>query len=103
MDFTRSLDTDQLDITHHPQEGRIEATLENQTAKMFYHIRGDKMIMGGTRVPGSLAGMGIPHEMAHEALEFARQENLKVKVEDPFVKSFVSHHPEYHDIITALN
>lgn len=103
MDFTKSLDTDKLDITHHPQEGRIVASIDNQTAQMFYHIRGNKMIMTGTRVPGSLAGMGIPHELANQALDFARQENLKVKVEDPFVKSYVSHHPEYHDIITALN
>lgn len=52
-----------------------------------------------TEVPPSLRGRGIAGMLARTALEYARDQKLKVDVICPLVADFVSKNPEFNSLI----
>jgi uncharacterized protein len=52
-----------------------------------------------TEVPGALRGRGVAGMLARTALEYARDNNLKVDLICPTVADYVSKHPEYQSLI----
>jgi predicted GNAT family acetyltransferase len=52
-----------------------------------------------TEVPDELGGRGVGSELAQHALEWARTQQLKVKVYCAFVKKYLQRHKEYEDVL----
>ena len=52
-----------------------------------------------TDFPPSLRGRGIAATLARTALEYARDENLKVDVICPLVANYLQKNPEFHHLI----
>jgi hypothetical protein len=52
-----------------------------------------------TEVPESLRGTGIAGMLAKTALDYARENHLKVDVICPFVSGYLETHPEYSDLV----
>ena len=52
-----------------------------------------------TEVPKKLEGKGIASALAHYGLEWAKENNIKVKVLCPFVAIYLKRHPEYNVLI----
>jgi hypothetical protein len=50
-------------------------------------------------VPEALRGQGLGSELAHSALEWAREQGLKVDVICPSVAEYLTKHPEYVDLV----
>ena len=57
------------------------------------------MTLWHTEVPPSLRGRGIAATLARTALEYARDENLKVDVICPLVANYLQKNPEFRDLI----
>lgn len=50
-----------------------------------------------TEVPKELGGRGIAGFLAKYLLDYAAENNLRVKPICPFIKSYIDKHPEYQD------
>lgn len=50
-----------------------------------------------TEVPKELGGRGIAGYLAKYLLDYAAENNLRVKPICPFIKSYIDKHPEYQD------
>jgi predicted GNAT family acetyltransferase len=79
--------------------GRFELEQAGQVAWLEYNLAGGVLQLIHSEVPPALRGKGIAGELAHSALELARERGLKVDVICPSVAEYVSKHPEYSDLV----
>jgi predicted GNAT family acetyltransferase len=82
-------------------KSRFEYEEEGQTAWLEFD-RDDQgwMTLWHTEVPPSLRGRGIAQTLARTALEYARDENLKVDVICPIVTAYLQKNPEFSDLVS---
>jgi hypothetical protein len=52
-----------------------------------------------TEVPEALRGKGMASSLAKTALEWARENHMKVDVVCPSVAGYLKTHPEYSDLV----
>lgn len=90
-----------MDILHNSEEQEFTTMREGYTAELAYSRPTPAVIdFSHTFVDEGLRGQGVAEEMARVALDFARQEKLKVKTSCEFMAAFVKrHHAEYADIL----
>jgi len=79
--------------------GRFELELNGHVATLEYTLSGDVLALLETEVPEALRGTGIAGRLAKTALDYAREQHLRVDVICPFVAGYVKTHPEYSDLI----
>ena len=81
-------------------KGQFEIEREGQTSFLAYEIDGEGWIsLLHTSVPPDLRGRGIANELARMALEYARDQQLKVDVVCPIVFHYTTKHPEYKPLM----
>ena len=68
-------------------------------AILEYRRSGDQITLTHTEVPSALEGRGIGAALAKAALEFAREQHLRVVPACSFVAAYVKRHPEYEDLV----
>jgi len=90
---------DSLTIRNNEAEKRFEVELDGQLALLEYIRAGKNITYTHTEVPKSLEGKGIGSKLARHALEFARDNDLKVIPICPFVTDYLRRHPEYHPLV----
>ncbi|MGB7339414.1 MAG: GNAT family N-acetyltransferase [Phototrophicaceae bacterium] len=90
--------SDDLTVVRNEEKNRFEIDLGDGLAMVEYMIAGQNIVFTHTEVPVGHEGKGIASKMAYQALEYAKAEGLKVQALCPFVKKYVSEHPEYHDM-----
>jgi len=76
---------------------------ENQgklEAEMTYHMDSPgKMVIEHTEVGESLRGHHVGVQLVQAAVEYARQQNLKIIVWCPFAKKVFDKNPDWHDVL----
>jgi uncharacterized protein len=88
--------------TRTPQKvtsGRFEIERNGEVAFLDYTLSGDVLGLIETEVPEKLRGLGLAASLAETALQYARENKLKVDIVCPLVQGYVSKHPEYADLI----
>ena len=80
-------------------EGRFEIEREGQIAFLEYSMTQKVLVLIHTQVPTTLRGLGLASSLAETALQYARQNNLKVDVSCPSVLEYIARHPEYSDLV----
>jgi uncharacterized protein len=88
--------TDRSKVT----KSRFELDEEGETAWLEFE-RDDQgwITLWHTEVPPSLRGRGISGTLARTALEYARNEKLKVDVICPIVTDYIHKNPEFNDLV----
>ncbi|HZU30856.1 MAG TPA: GNAT family N-acetyltransferase [Candidatus Angelobacter sp.] len=79
--------------------GRFEIEREGHMAYLEYNLAGKVLQLIHSEVPPALRGKGLGSELAHSALEYAREQGLKVDVICPSVAAYLEKHPEYADLV----
>jgi predicted GNAT family acetyltransferase len=79
--------------------GRLEIERDGEVAYLEYSLSGNILELIHTEVPEKLRGMGLGSSLAEAALNWAREQNLKVDVVCPVVLDYISKHPEYSDLV----
>jgi predicted GNAT family acetyltransferase len=79
--------------------GRLEIERDGHIAYLEYTLAGKVLQLIHSEVPPALRGRGIASELAHSALEWAREQGLKVDVVCPSVSAYLEKHPEYADLV----
>ena len=79
--------------------GRFEIERDGQIAYLEYNLAGKVLQLIHSEVPEALRGHGLASELAHSALEWARENGVKVDVICPSVNEYLQKHPEYADLV----
>ena len=86
-----------------PQEkvitGRFEIERDGEVAYLEYSLSGNILELIHTEVPKKLRHMGLAYSLAENALDWAREHNLKVDIVCSTVREYVATHPEYSGLV----
>lgn len=79
---------------------RFELEEEGETAYLEFELdHAGWITLWHTEVPQALRGRGLAGALAKTALEYARDNNLKVDVICPSVANFLSKNPEFQPLV----
>jgi len=79
--------------------GRLEIERQGHVAYLEYTLANKVLQLIHSEVPPELRGQGLGSELAHSALEWAREQGFKVDVICPSVAEYLTKHPEYADLV----
>ena len=91
-------DLNNLTVVHDEEKHRFYIPLGVVEAIIEYSIHQKKIIFLHTRVPPAYKGKGIASRLTREALEFARNRQLKVISLCSYISRYISRHPEYQPL-----
>ncbi|WP_193088650.1 GNAT family N-acetyltransferase [Advenella sp. FME57] len=83
-----------LQITHRPEAGRIEATVENSLCYIDYRLQAQVMHILHTIVPDAVGGRGIAGRLTEFALDLARDNGWKINPVCSYTAGYFQRHPE---------
>jgi predicted GNAT family acetyltransferase len=92
-------DAENLIVRNNEAAKRFEIDVDGKLAILEYIPAGRNISYTHTEVPRELEGMGIGGKLARHALEFARDNDLKVIPICPFVTSYLRRHPDYQPLV----
>lgn len=84
---------------HQVSTGRFEIEQDGEVAYLEYSMSGNVLVLLHTEVPPHLRGKGLASSLAETALQYARENKLKVDVICPYVQTYLEKHPEYSDFL----
>jgi len=91
------IDFSTLQAVNNPALNRFEIRLGDDVAIIEYMLGGSNITMTHTEVPPAFEGKGIAGRLAKFALDWAKENGLKVNPLCPYVRNYVNKHPEYQD------
>ncbi|HEY2065970.1 MAG TPA: GNAT family N-acetyltransferase [Gemmatimonadaceae bacterium] len=94
-----SLMADTPQVINNTAVGRFEIPTEIGTATLTYVRRGDTLDLTHTKVPPELEGRGYASALVRAALDYARNQHLRIIPTCPFVQGYLRRHNEYADIV----
>ncbi|MCU0353141.1 MAG: N-acetyltransferase [Cytophagales bacterium] len=80
-------------------ESRFEVPVGNETALLDYRWHNGHLALTHTFVPEAGRGKGIASALAKHALDYAKDQNLKVEVYCTYVAGYLKQHPEYQSLV----
>jgi predicted GNAT family acetyltransferase len=80
-------------------KGRFELERDGEVASLEYALAGPVLELIHTEVPKSMRGSGVASQLIQSALDWARDNKVKVDVVCPVVAGFIRKHPEYADLV----
>ncbi|WP_299289782.1 GNAT family N-acetyltransferase [uncultured Mucilaginibacter sp.] len=86
-------------ITVNEESHQFEMQTPEGLALIAYEMDSNVMNIMHTEVPEAMEGQGIASDLAKFALDYARENQMKVKNYCRFVQVFLHRHPEYQDLI----
>lgn len=88
-----------IKIVHLLADNRFELDLGNEKAILIYMIKAELFILLHTEVPPAFEGRGIAAQLARAALEYAKDQGLKVRSYCSYTTYYIEKHPEYQDLL----
>ncbi len=79
--------------------GRFEIERNGHIAYLEYSLANKILQLIHSEVPPQLRGHGLASELAKSALDWARENGVKVDVICPSVAAYIEKHPEYRDLV----
>jgi len=86
-------------VVHNAAGARFELVADGKIAHLDYQLAGDRIRFTHIEVPPAERGHGYAEDLTRTGLEYARRERLRVVPICPFVRTFLSHHPEYLPLV----
>ena len=86
-------------VIHDEKVNRFEVFESGQIAYIQYEEKDGVLDLMHTIVPKQLEGQGVGSALAVYALDYAREEHLKVRPTCSFIASFIQKHPEYQNLV----
>ena len=92
-------DIESYKVVHKSSENRFEVDLGREKAILIYEIKVGLFILIHTEVPPAYERRGIAGKMATAAMEYAKNEGLKIRSYCSYTTRFIEKHPEYQDLL----
>jgi len=84
---------------HLVTDGRFEMEQDGKIAYLEYTLGGGVIVLSHTEIPTELRGKGLSAKLAKGALDWARENHVRVDVVCDSVAAFIKEHPEYQDLV----
>lgn len=88
-----------INVKHNASANRFEAVVSGGTAMVEYRKKGDDITFTHTEVPQAAEGKGVAKALVQNALQYARENKLRVWPECAYVAGYVKRNREYDDIL----
>jgi uncharacterized protein len=95
------MNSNPITVRHNVEEHRFETDVGGEQCVADYERRGTDFVMTHTYVPPSLRGQGIAEKLVRAALEYARDERLRVVPACSYVDAYIRRHPEFKPLVMA--
>ena len=86
-------------VIHNQAANRFEVKVDGNLAVLEYIRRGERIAFTHTLVPTAIEGRGLGSQLVETGLNYARENNLKVRSTCWFVSKYIRMHPEYQDLL----
>lgn len=86
-------------VVHNPGAQRFECGSGAELAECCYLRRGDVLELHHTVVPPALQGLGLAAQLVQAALDWARENRLRVQPTCSYVASYMKRHPQTQDLL----
>lgn len=87
-------------IHHDAFTHRFSTEVDGQTAYVEYEPGAGSIAITHTIVPPEIGGRGIASELVRFALEYAREQGLKVDPQCSYADTWMRRHPEFESLRT---
>ena len=88
-------------VQHHAGASQFEIRTDAGIALLRYAAKEGVLDLLHTEVPDAFEGRGYGDALVRAALDYARAQDLHIVPTCSFVRTFMTRHPEYADLITA--
>ncbi|UOQ74841.1 GNAT family N-acetyltransferase [Hymenobacter cellulosilyticus] len=86
-------------VTHNEEDQTFYASAQGYESELAYSRPSDTVIdFTHTFVDENLRGQGVGEALAVAGLQYARDQQLRIKTSCAFMKTYVERHPEYQDL-----
>ena len=89
----------EIPITNNTKLSRFETEIGGEFAYVDYRFYKDDIALMHTFVPEIARGKNISSVLAKFALEYVKEQNLKLMVYCPVIAKYIKLHPEYEPLI----
>jgi uncharacterized protein len=89
------------EVKHLPEQSRFELVMEGKTAHADYHLSGNIMTIFHVYTPPEFRGKGIAAQVAKYALDYIRNNNLKIVPQCPYMRDYMNKHSEYQSLVVT--
>jgi predicted GNAT family acetyltransferase len=90
------------EVLDRPERHRFEIVADGAVAGFAdYQLRGAEIMFIHTEVDEAYEGKGLASVLVRHALDAARERGLAVLPLCPFVREWISRHPDYLDLVPA--
>jgi predicted GNAT family acetyltransferase len=94
---------ERIDVTivDNPDHHRVEARTDEGALAGFsqYYVRDGSYVFFHTEVDSAYEGQGIGSQIAAGVVEFVRNRRMPLTPECPFIKGYLTKHPELHYVL----
>jgi len=91
-----------VEVRDNPRKARFEIIADGELAGYaLYYLRGDEIAFTHTQTDDRFRGHGLGGRLAQASLDAARERHLAVLPYCPFMKSWITAHREYADLVPA--
>jgi len=82
-------------IRHDADDHRFSVIVDREKAFIEYERVDHVLVLTHTWVPKAIGGRGIAGQLVRAALDFAREQGLKVRPECSYANAWMRKHPDY--------
>jgi predicted GNAT family acetyltransferase len=95
------MDSSATKVTDNPEEHRFELTVDGRLAgHVEYRLLSDTIVFTHTEVDPAFNGRGLGSVLARAVLDSARERELAVVAQCPFIRRWIEKHPDYADLVS---
>jgi uncharacterized protein len=87
------------EVSNNEAENRFELHIDGQIAFLNYRRTPQEITLTHAETPPEIEGRGLGSKVVRAALEFAREQELKVVPLCPFVAWYIRQNKEYADLV----
>ncbi|QAA80279.1 N-acetyltransferase [Aequorivita sp. H23M31] len=88
-----------MNVIDNKEKKRFETEIDGYKAFVEYEVKPNILILEHTEVDKALGGKGVGSEMVEAVLLQIELRGLKVIPHCPFIKKYISKHPEWQSIV----
>jgi uncharacterized protein len=93
------METSSANVVHDERTGRFQVEQDGIVAYGEYRREDNTLYLLHMEVPEAIQGNGIGTGLAQAALEFARENRLRVVPHCPFMATFIGRNRQYEDLV----
>jgi len=84
-----------IEVVNNRENKQFEIRRNDLIAKIPYSIKDDSIGLHQTHIPDEWRGKGLAKKLAECALNYAKENNLRVIPYCPFIAKYIDEHPEW--------